>query len=242
MSVRAYLFGIAFLVAALVALEATRPRPLDMTIRLERSGSAPFDAEVFFESLPEWLGQPVTAVGVTPFERLEDSSVTGQTYLFLSQTFAPDPVEAERLLAFVARGNTVFVAAQDIEGAFADTLGRPDPDWGATGISTRYPNTIFDPFGDDLGGDTLRLVSPGVEGVYAFPVNVRRRRLVGLDAGRSEVLGAGLDASEPTLARISWGEGDVIVSATPVAFTNAALTGEGQAPAYVAAVLAALPD
>lgn len=243
MSVRLYIVGIVALVAALIAVEAMRPRPLDLTVRLERTGDAPFDAEVFYASLAAWLGQPVEAIGVPPFEQLADASVTGQTYLFLSQAFEPDPAEAERLLAFVARGNTVVVATQEIGGAFADSLGQPDADWDVDGLSTLYASDIgFNPLDTSLGADTLRLLSPGVADDYAFPVDLQRRSILGLDPARSEILGTSLGSTGPTLVRISWGRGDVLLSSVPLAFTNAALTGDGDGPAYVAAVLAALPD
>lgn len=242
MSVRLYLLGVVLLMGALVAVEATRPRPLDLTIRLEREGAAPFDAEVFYASLPAWLGQPVEPVAVPPFERLADSSETGRTYVFLTQTFEPDPVEAARLLDFVARGNTVFVATQEIYGAFADSLGRTfdvgDP------VALQMMTTVdsFLPFGEGLGADTLRLHAPGVAGDYAFPIGLQRREVFGFDERRTERLGSDAADEEPTLVRIAWGGGHVLVSSTPLAFTNAALTGDGEGPAYVGAVLAALPD
>ncbi|MEM6327358.1 MAG: hypothetical protein AAF791_09600, partial [Bacteroidota bacterium] len=45
---------------ALVVLAS--PTPMDTRIRLEREGSAPFDAEVFYESLAAWVGTEVTPV------------------------------------------------------------------------------------------------------------------------------------------------------------------------------------
>ena len=245
MSVRLYLLGVVLLVAALVAVEAARPRPLDLTVRLERAGSAPFDAEVFFEALPEWLGQPVEPVAETPFERLADSSAKGRTYLFLTQDFEPDPAESGRLLAFVARGNTVVVAAQEIGGAFADSLGREDTAWGTTGLATRYPYSLgFQDvaFGETrLGADTLRLVAPGVAGLVGFPISLDRQRIVGIDPGRTEVLATGPEGVEPVLVRVRWGKGSVLVCSAPLALTNAALTGDGDAARFVGALLAALP-
>lgn len=243
MSIRLYVLGIVLLVAGLVVIEAMRPRPLDLTVRLERSGSAPFDAEVFYESLPAWLRQPVEPVGRSPFDQLADRTETERTYVFVSRSFEPDPDEAERLLEFVERGNTIFVATQDIGGAFADSLGIPDPRWDTEGLAMLYPDLVDFGLGRaELGADSLRLLPPGVAGVYDFPVDVQRRQIVGLDPGRTDVLGTGPDGDEPSFVRIRWGSGSVLVSSTPLAFSNAALTGDGEAAAYVAAVLAAFPD
>ena len=246
MSVRGYLLLLGLLAAALVAVEASRPRPLDLRVRLERQGDAPFDAEVFFQSLPDWLRQPVEPVGVPTFDQLADSSVTGRTYLFLAETFAPDPAETHRLLRFADRGNTVFVAAQQISGALGDSLGRPDS-LGLSGLRSEL-NTDDLGFNDltfgasKLEPDTLRLEAPGVRGAYPFGVRVSDWHLVGLDSSRTRVLGTTGARRRPTLVRVAVGEGAVWVSSTPLAFSNAALTGGGAGVAYASAVLAALPD
>ncbi|MEL6617214.1 MAG: hypothetical protein AAFQ43_15845, partial [Bacteroidota bacterium] len=89
--------------------------------------------------------------------------------------------------------------------------------------------------------DTLRLAAPGVAGSYGFPVGVERAELEGMDASRTTIVGWGEDEDDVTLIRVRYGQGQVIVSSAPLAFTNAALTGEGDAEAYLAGVLALLP-
>lgn len=250
MSVKGYLLLVGLLVVALVVVEGTRERPLDLSVRLEREGSAPFDAEVFYASLPDWLGQPVEAVGVPPFEQLADTTVKNRTYLFLSQDFVPDPDETQRLLDFAARGNTVFVAAHDIRGAFGDSLGGVPPESNRPGVRTQIydgQENIFQmqALPGTLDPDTLQLVAPGAQGRYGIPVRSPGWYLVGLDSARTRVMGT-LDSyaggGEVTMARVRWGRGEVILSSTPLAFSNAALTGDGDAAAYVGAVLAALPQ
>ena len=247
MSVRGYLLLLGLLAVGLVAAEATRPRPLDLRVRLEREGAAPFDAEVLFASLPDWLGQPVEPVDVPPFDRLADSAVTGRTYLFLAETFDPDPAEAERLLRFAERGNTVVVAAQQLGAALGDSLGRADS-LGRSGLRAELTTDglaldapAFGVAGGQLAPDTLRLESPGVRGAYPFPVRVGGWHLVGLDPARTRVLGTAGPRRRPTLVRVAVGEGAVVVCSTPLAFSNAALAGDGAGPAYVGAVLATLP-
>ena len=251
MKLRGYLLLVGLLALGLVWAEATRPRPLDLTVGLERRGDRPFDAEVFFQSLPQWLGQPVEAVTRPPFDQLADSSVTGRTYLFLSEQFTADPQEAARLLDFARRGNTVFIAAHDFRGPLGDSLASIPDESRRPGVRTSVstPYRLDNPFANPMGTgaldpDTLALVSPGVRRTYGLPVRSVGWSLVGLDSARTEVLGT-LDPAggvEVSLARVRWGEGEVVLCSTPLAFSNAALTGDGDGPAYVAAVLAALPD
>ena len=241
MSGRWILVLFTLLIGALVVSEALRPRPLDLRVRLEREGSAPFDAEVFYAALPGWLGQPVMPVAEAPFDRLDDSTVTGRTYLFLTAAFEPDEAEAERLLRFVARGNTVALATRRLAGPFGEALGVVSDSSadGSTGlrVAQRFDGSVV--LGAGAEPDSLRLASPGVAGWYGLPVAVRGSIVRGLDLSRSQILGTGPHGV--TLVRVAHGEGEVLVSSTPLAFSNAALTGAGEAEGYVGGVLAALP-
>ena len=239
MKLRGYLLFVGLLVLGLIWAEATRPRPLDVSVRLERQGDAPFDAEVFFEALPDWLGQPVEVVTQPPFSFLADSARTGTTYLFLAQSFAPDRAEADRLLRFAAAGNTVFVAAHNVAGPLAEALGDTT---GADGFRTTFTGYGLGTPGAALQGDSLVLAASGA--VYGFPVRVDNARIFDLDPARTELVGTSHDPgrrSHPTLVRVRHGQGEVIVCSTPLAFSNAALTGDGDAALYVGAVLDALP-
>lgn len=242
---KGWVYGLVFalLVGGVVVAELTRPTPLDVRVRLEREGNAPFDAEVFYAALPVWLGQPVEAVAEPPFERLADTTLTGRTYMVLANTFAPDDAEADRLLAFVARGNALFVATHGFGGRLGERLGAPDTsEWDRRiGLRTDEPVDLNAVWYGDLAVDSLRLLAPGVEGTYAFPVDLGYTRLMGLDLSRTEILGA-TENREVTLVRVRHGGGTVVLSSTPLAFSNAALTGEGDAAAYVGGVLAALPE
>ena len=247
MSARAYVLVVVGLVAALVALDLMQPRPLDLRVRLEREGDAPFDAEVFYEALPGWLGQPVTPVAEPAFVRLADSTLTDLTYLFLTVRYDPDEAEAERLLRFVERGNTLVIAAHGVGGPLLEALSSPDSLDDGLYIDPIFGGIDAGIQRAELAPDTLRLVAPGIAGEYVFPVDVRGAEIYGLDPETSEVLGEATwplddDESMVTLARVRYGEGEVLLSSTPLAFSNAALTGEGDAAAYVGAVVAALPD
>ena len=150
----------------------------DTRIRLEREGTAPFDAEVFYEMLPGWIGAEVAPVGEPAFVRLADTTLENTTYLFLTRHFAPGEDEADRLIAFLERGNTVVVAAHGMAGPFFERLGSPDSTDDDLGTGWVYDWM----YNGDLGfEDTLRLVAPGVSGPYGFPVDVNLAELYGMD-------------------------------------------------------------
>lgn len=251
------------LAAVLIALSLAQPRPYDPRLRVEREGTEPFDAEVFYRLLPDWLGAPVEAVDVTPFERLADSTITGAAYVFATDTFVPDDAEADRLLAFVRRGNTLIVAADVVGGRLFDALGEAPPaqPGGDVPLSQIRKRDSDDPHGlrteprdrarslpdfesgfpdfdaGVLGADTLRVGRDSL----AFPVHLLGAEIDGLDLARTTVLSTDLRSGRPTAVAIGHGRGRVVYASTPLALTNAALAGEGDAAAYVAALLAYVP-
>ncbi len=232
------------LVGLFAATVAVTPRPLDRRVRLEREGDAPFDAEVFHALLPGLLG-PVEDVAVTPYERLADTSLIGTTYVLLAQSVEPDAAEASRLLRYVERGNTVLVAANVLGGPLSEALGTADTLYDSRrGLRTDWAEEIPMLSRGDLSPDSLRLLAPGVAGLYGFPVAVLTATLEGIDTARSVVRGqrgADYGESSPVLVTVPWERGRFVVSSTPLAFTNAALTGDGDAARFVGAALADVP-
>ncbi len=251
------------LAVVLVGLSLAQPRPYDPRLRAEREGTEPFDAEVFYRLLPAWLGAPVEVVDVTPFERLQDSTLTGAAYVFATDTFMPDDAEADRLLAFVRRGNTLFVAADVVGGRLFDALGEPPPRARAGDVpmaqirkrdrgeqhglrtAARERAVVLPDFESGfpdldqgvLGADTLRVGRDSL----VFPVDLLGAEIDGLDLARTTVLATDVGSGRPTAVAVGLGRGRVIVAATPVALTNAALAGQGDAAAFVAALLAYVP-
>ena len=228
------LAGLALLLGALLLAE---PRPLDFRPDYRHTSADPLGGAVLHALLPAWTGTAVETVAQTPYVHLADTALAG-TYFFLTDTFDPDPAELERLLAFAARGGTVFVAANVVGDALGDTLSgvRVDGDrrW------DRSLTTV--PVVRDGGDSLLHLAAPGLArpSGYRFPLDVRDERLDGLDSARTTALGTDVWHDE-TLVRVPVGRGAFVVSSTPAAFSNAALTGPGDGAAYVAGVLGYLP-
>ncbi|HYE95031.1 MAG TPA: DUF4350 domain-containing protein [Rubricoccaceae bacterium] len=238
--------GLVLVVVLFVVVEATRPQPIDWTPSLEPDDARPFGTRVLAETVSRWLAGPDSApvplafVDEPPYLFLADTSRRGTTYVFVTLHFAPDEAEAKRLLAYAARGNTVVVAAQALDGLLADSLGVSEKL--AEGYDADPGLYFFFPPYEPQADSVLHLTSPGLardSGYhYAFPV--RSRYIEGLDPARTTVLGED-EAGLPTLARVRVGEGAFLLSSTPLAFTNAALLMEGDGVAYLAGALAHVP-
>lgn len=236
---------IGVLVVIFVAVIALQPRPVDWRPDLRRDSDNALGAEILATLLPQWLaeeggeGVEVTPVLEPPFIHLDNESLAGTTYLFLTNDFSPDEAESKRLYEYAERGNTVFVAAQSMSGSLADTLGVPSDSFDTYigGIDFYYQGV----FGQ--ADSTLHLVSPSLrkEEGYLFSYEVSLWGMEGLDTTQTTVLGTS-HAGAPTLVEIEAGRGSFIISSTPYAFGNAAFTGDGEGAEYVAGVLGYVPS
>lgn len=238
-----------FLLAAvlLVAIVASKsgPRTYDRRLRAERQGDEPFDAEAFYRLLPGLLGAPVEPVGVSPYERLADSTLVGTAYVFVTGAFEPGQQDADRLLAYMRRGNTVVVAAQALGGPLFVALGdTATAEKRTPGLATNWTPDDF----SDIVAEATEALSVGLPADtllaggrrYAFPISLDNAFLLGLDSARTVAV-ATREEGPPVAVAVAVGRGRAVVLAAPLALTNAALAGEGDAPAFAAAILRYVP-
>ena len=223
---RKYVLLLVLAVAGVAVAEWRAPEPLDWTQSFERGDARPFGAAVPFSVLPALFpGGAVEAATQPPYQVLGDTARAPASYLFLTDTFAPDAAEVGRLLAFVQRGGIVFAAAHAFEGPLADSLRL---------AAERDP--LF-------AGDTLRLhfSSPALEqpGGYAFARRAAGGYFTAFDTLRATVLGTN-DNKEVTFLRTTCGEGAFYLSSTPLAFTNYTMLAGGNAD-YVYKAFSYLP-
>ncbi len=236
---------IGVLTVIFVILLAVQPRPVDWRPDLREDSDNALGAEILAQLLPRWLadtmGNDVEMFTILepPFLHLADESLTGTTYFFLTNDFSPDEAETRRLVEYAERGNTVFIAAESVKGALADTLGvsADSVEKFVGGLDYGYRSFL------EGGDSTLFLANPALERDvgFSFSFDVGAWVIDGLDTTRTAVLGTNR-SGEPTLVRIDAGEGAFILSSTPYAFGNAAFTGEGDGAEYVAGVLGYVPS
>jgi hypothetical protein len=140
------------------------------------------------------------------------------------------------LLEFIAKGNTVFVAAGNFSGSFADTFHIKTKDY----LFYSFQN------GDaDLNGknDSLSLsfVNPVLRKAkeYVYKKGTVSYFFSSFDSSSAVILGVNNKAL-PTFARLSYGLGNIYISSTPYAFTNYNMLLQDNAQ-YVASAFSYLP-
>ncbi len=166
--------------------------------------------------------------------RLEDSSdlarldtVTGTNYLFVGNHPHYEAAAVTRLLDYVERGNTAFLAARVVPEDLAYHLFGDACYYEAfaesalTGPDDRFPTIQADsliayryPSGDSFHLVNVRYWEPAL--VY---LNVINDRLLCDPTLDQQVLGS-LDTNGVNFVRLGWGKGNFYFHANPVFFTN----------------------
>jgi len=108
------------IVGGLMYAEATKTQPINWFPSYAAKHKTPYGTYVLKTQLPSLFPKTtVREIHQSPFQFLTDTTRSG-TYFFVDGFLNFDKATFKKLLAFVARGNTVFVATN---GANIDTLG-----------------------------------------------------------------------------------------------------------------------
>ena len=226
---------LALLLAAVVAAEVRAPEPIDWRPNYEGDAAEPYGSRVLFEQLPAVTGATVEAADRPPYLVLRDTLAPPRTYLFVTDRIGdPNARRSElpeaTLVDFVARGNTVFLAIEEV-ALLQETFG--------TGVSTESRKAWYQAADSatvpvrfasrSLAGDTLRVPSAYI-----------RTYIATFDTARTTVL-ASTANGEVLFARVAVGAGSVLLTTVPLAFTNYALLEDADAAAFAWSALAYLP-
>ena len=157
-------------------------------------------------------------------------------YLFINNDFELSRPDALALLRFAARGNDVFVAAQNFSsgrGLLRDSLGFSVKD---VEIKTHQGIGGL----PQLDSVDLRFTNPALAAVRTRLPGIGARQRLLVDSGRVGRTLATDAQGRATFVRLDYGRGHFYVCTTPVAFTNYYLLRPRTA-GFAAAALAYLP-
>ncbi len=115
-------FGLfLLLIISLAWLESSEPDPINWTPSFTAKDKIPLGAFVFYESWKNEQPDNITDIRVPPYEFLSDTTVQG-TYFFLNNYVDFDDNELDNVLAWVSRGNKLFISAYNFGENLTDTL------------------------------------------------------------------------------------------------------------------------
>jgi hypothetical protein len=108
--------------SGVVYVNSLTPKELDWRPTFSKNDKIPYGTYILYQLLPEsFPKQEVTTVS-EPFYELLENDYKNKNLIIINEDFSPDKFETEKLLNFAEAGNDVFIAAENIYGAFADTF------------------------------------------------------------------------------------------------------------------------
>ena len=119
------IIGIFVLVVlGIIITEVTKPKPINWKSSYTAKDKIPFGGYVLFNELEELFpNSDITKVEESLFYVMEERDTALTTnYLLINDYVDLDNQELNRLLNYTAQGNTVFIAASDIDYTLKDTL------------------------------------------------------------------------------------------------------------------------
>jgi len=106
------LFGVVLLF--LIITEATRPKAINWSPSYTSNDTAPFGSDVFYKELPSlYPNATFETVEEDPYEFLRDTTAykTNTAYMFINDYIYFDEEQRDKIRAYVAAGNSVFISS-----------------------------------------------------------------------------------------------------------------------------------
>lgn len=185
------------------------PRKFNWLVTLYQKDKNPFGTYIFKSLIDNsWLDS-VNTSNRTLYElqELEDPNL-----LILCEHFSVSQSEIETLLGKVYGGKTAIISAHHMDTLFADSLGLR--------LNELSYNFYFQSLWeqDSLG---LRFVTAPFDTTKSFwlPMDLLPQYFISYDPGTTEVIAENTNG-KPVLLSVRFGEGNLLLSSTPLAFSN----------------------
>ncbi|MDF4222449.1 DUF4350 domain-containing protein [Maribacter sp. M208] len=212
----------------IIVIEIVRPRPINWRPSYTSVSKIPFGCFVLFNELPNiFSNSEVKSVESSMYDALlqRDSTILSN-YLIINDYIYLDEQETNQVLKYVANGNHVFIATNNLTGKLADTLNiEVTQQYGIQedSVKASFTNKSFQ------------------QKDFFFTRGVNPSYFVSLDTLNTEILGhlefkssSLLETNEeetnvrPNFIKTSFGKGNFIINTLPVAYTNFYILGNNK--------------
>ena len=213
---RIYIVIAALTVVLLMLLQYNRPKEVNWYPSYVAEHKIPYGTFVLNDILNEFFGDNLQRVPDPPFVFLNEHSDATGTYVIINDRIEFGDTERDKLLAWTALGNTLFLAGQSFDYRFLDSLG----------LETSRVYTSL----EEIGAYRHNLVNPSLhtKDGYAFKRDDYATYFEHGDSTAIKVIGTVATKNDSTPSKRSlpdvierkFGEGNIVLSSFPKAFTN----------------------
>ncbi|WP_405383285.1 DUF4350 domain-containing protein [Maribacter sp. LLG6340-A2] len=214
---------LGLLIAVLVGIivtEIIRPKPINWRPSYTSSSKIPFGCYILYNELPTLFpNSNLETVEESVYNVLtkRDSSKMS-SYIAINNMLSFDKQETKQLMSYVAKGNQVFIAANDFYGALADTLNIEMEryyDYKEDTASVSLTNTHFK--------TTHFTFERGADPVYFTSVDTIHTEILGhIGFTDKSFLQVEKDTFKikPNFIKTAFGDGHFYINTLPAAFSN----------------------
>lgn len=209
---RKYIFLLGVTIVAFVLVQLLSPRQISWVPTFSAEDKNPFGSYVLAEHLEQiFPEQAIVHTNLTFYEML-DSAAADVNIVAIATSLSLGKEDTDALLNTVAEGGHAFLAADYFEGKLADTLGL------AMG-SVAYKLKLFDK--KQLKDSSFIFFSHNTRIHHPYRQDDMNNYFDQLDSLKTNAfIVAKNEYNEVTTLRIPWGKGELILSSSPLAFTN----------------------
>src|ERR1035437_3802200 len=239
---RKYIFILGVCFSLLIVLQWLSPKPINWNLSYIKKDKIPFGTSALYEALPTiFPSQAITNATFPIYNTLNQHGIQNHNYIIINNIFKPDTLDTREILKFVAKGNTVFIAANYFEGKFADSLKLKTDNYFDLGnnfnkdsaaikkITKQYDTVKINFTNLSLKNANNYSYVKGFEGTYLNPFDTLRSKVPGLT-----------NEKEINFLSIKIGTGQIFINTNPEAFSNYHLVSANMS--YVFRSLSYLPN
>ncbi|WP_417619754.1 DUF4350 domain-containing protein [Oceanihabitans sediminis] len=206
-------------ILSIVVLEYTKPQAINWFKSYASHHKIPFGTFIFHEQLERIFEEEnIEDINIPPFQFLKENKDFKGTYIFINNNLTFDTDELDLLLNWTAKGNTLFIASDNLNSKLHDTLNIE------TSIISNFKN-IENIYQLQLKNKQLK-----PEKLYTFDKAQQVTYYKKYDSKKAKVISVIDNAIQednktaklkyPNTLKQKFGKGTIILSTFPQAFTN----------------------
>jgi len=204
----------------IIITEIVRPKPISWRPSYTSASKIPFGCYVLFNELTSiFPNNDIESIEKSIYDVLIDrDSTIASNYIMINDFIYLDEQETNQILKYVADGNQVFIASNNLSGQLADTLNlvvEQQYDVKEDSIKASFTNKNYKQ--DDF------YFKRGVNTAYFTSVDTTNTEILGYIHVKSSTFlnnkPQGIKI-RPNFIKTSFGKGNFIINTLPIAYTN----------------------
>jgi hypothetical protein len=191
-------------------IEGTRKKPLDWRYSYSCNDKIPFGSFLLKDVLKSiYPNKKITENNSGLYLYSDYNPVPEKSeFIFITKFFTLDKLDLDKMLSFAAKGNDIFISAEEFSGNITDTLKfKTGYNWKQPMDSNKYAEIYFT--NPALAGDSGYSVNTNFTEFSFTSCDTVSTTVIGMDKNRN-----------PNFIRIPLGDGNIFVNSTPLLFTN----------------------